>query len=454
MPYRKYTAAEKKAYYARKAAAAAAARSKMRGSGRYYYGRPKVTGRGRYNFSAPKVGGAVGKYIGGAIGTAIAPGIGTAAGQAIGGWAGGKLGSMFKSITGFGEYQIKENSLLYPDRVVPSFGEDTIRVKKREYICDINATTAFTNNSFPINPGLDTTFPWLSSIAQCYEQYRFNGIVFQFVSTSSDAIASTTDLGLGQVILATDYNAVDPVFVNSPQMLGSMFSNSGKPSENIMHAIECAPPDQAQKIYYVRTGDNPSGTDLRLYDLGTFQLATQKMPADYDGMGQLWVTYDVTFCKSVQNNQLGFNLNTDVWEIVAPAVSGPAYFGSSDADRVLREHSNLGTTLTSSKITFPPTISSGYYMIYYHAAGSATAVSNPSLALVNASFVKAWADSSLDGISNSGTTSGNYIGTWIIRITDRDATVTFSSGTLPSSPTVGDLVITQVNGEIFLDAPF
>jgi len=38
------------------------------------------------------------------------------------------------------------------------------------------------------------------------------------------------------------------------------------------------------------------------------------------------------------------------------------------------------------------------------------------------------------------------------RIDDRDATITLSGGTLPANGTVGDLVITQINGELFTGA--
>lgn len=208
------------------------------------------------------------------------------------------------------------------------------------------------------------------------------------MSTSSDAIASTTDLGLGQVILASDYNAADAAFVNSPQMLGTMFSNSGKPSENIMHAVECAPTDVANKLYYTRSGDVPSGTDIRLYDMLSFQLATQKMPADYDGMGQLWVSYDITLCKSVQNNQVGFNLNTDQYFLTAPAIT-TAYFGTS---RTLQEHSNLGTTVTGTQIQFPVTLSSGYFQIFYSAAGASSGVTDPSVATSNCTLINGWSN--------------------------------------------------------------
>lgn len=438
---KKYTDKQKAAYYKKKyAQASAMGPRRLSGHGKYRIGRQYVRGRGAYRvprdfFSAPKVGSALGQYLG----NAIAPGIGGNVGGALGNLG----GSLFRQITGWGDYTVKENSLVYPDKIVPSFGDDSIRVKKREYIMDINATSAFNNNHLPVNPGLSDTFPWLSSIANNYEQYRWNGLVFQFVSTSSDAIASTTDLGLGQVVLASDYNSADAPFVNLPQMLGTMFSNSGKPSENIMHAIECAPTDTASKLYYVRSGDIPEGTDIRLYDMLSFQLATQNMPSDYTGMGQLWVSYDITLCKSIQNNQLGFDLNTDLYRMTAPTDSEVL------ATATIQEHSNLGTTIESgTTIVFPPAISSGYYLINYSVVGNSTALVTPALTPTNCTFISfPWGAGSVQ--TNSATTSIRFILNGIVRIDDRDAKIAFGTATLPASPTAGNLLITQVNGELF-----
>lgn len=427
------------------------------------YGQPRMVGRGDYKkvyqkiahgFSAPKVGSAIGrslalaaapvasKYLGPAIAAEI-PSLGASVGKA--------LGKGFKSITGMGDYTVHQNSLLFPDQVVPSFGsDDTIRVKKREFIAQIDAYQSFTNLSIPIQPGLDTSFPWLSRIAANYEQYHFNGLIFQFVSTSSDAIASTTDLGLGSVALATDYDALDRPFVNLPQMLGSMFSNSGKPSENIMHAIECAPNDQAQKLYYVRTGDIPANADARLYDLGNFQIATDRMPADYDGCGQLWVSYDITFTKSVQNNQLGFDINTDHFQL--QTVTNAAPLGSVDA--VVKSGSNLGCTIQPSVDTllFPPNLASGYYMLTYIVSGSSTLVASPTFTFNNCTQVtNEWAGDTLALITNTGTTTSRYIATMYVRLNSNNANIVFgAAGTLPASATSGDLIVTQVNGELFV----
>lgn len=416
----------------------------MRGRGDY----KKVFKRMAKSFSAPKLG----SYLGRAAGTALAPVATEYLGPGIssqlpmlGSAVGKQAGNLFKKITGVGDYTVHDNSLVFPDRVVPSFGEDSIRVKKREMIAIIDASSSFTNLSIPIQPGLDTSFPWLSKIAGNYEQYHINGMIYQYVSTTSDAIASTTNLALGTVALATDYDANDAPFVNLPQMLGSMFSNSGKPSEDIMHAIECDPKQQAQKLYYVRTGDVPSGADARLYDLGTFQIAWQG-PADYTDAGQLWVSYDITFTKSVQNNQLGYDLNTDKYKLVAPAAA--AGFGTS---RTLEDGSNLGTTVTNTVISFPPTVNSGYYLIVYQAIGDSTALTAPTWTPANCTLIAAWGPSDGDvNITNTGSTSTRYVQANIWRIDANNATITASSGTLPANPTVGDLLIQQVNGELFV----
>lgn len=421
---------------------------------RYRAGRQYVRGRGAYRiprnfFNAEKVGRAAGSAIGAVIGNTVAPGSGLALGSDIGGSLGAIGGKLFRRITGWGNYAIKENSLLHNGKIATGFAEDAIRVAKREFICELNASTGFVNNSFPIQPGASETFPWLAQIAQNYEQYRFHGLLFEYISTSSDAIASSTDLGMGQVVMATDYNAADHPYINGPQMMGSMFSKTFKPSENCIHPVECAPSDQAQKLYYVRTGVQPTGTDIRLYDMGIFQIATQNMPAAYSGMGQLWVTYDVEFTKSVMNSQLGFDLNTDHWEL--EGISNANYLGTS---QTMKEHSNLGTVIESNTLYFPPALSSGYYLVIYDLSDndSPGSFNGGTWTRTNCTFVSSIFANAADQISNTGETTNRGIKIEIIKITARDASIAFSSLTSPGFPLRGDLIITQVNGEIYADA--
>lgn len=442
-------------YYAMKGASAKKSSSgtKKKATTKRTYSYPKKS-YASGGWSAANVGSAIGSAVGsmvGGLGGVAAPAIGYMAGSALSKIAGpsanilgSRMAKKFSEITGWGDYQIYQNSLVYPDRMVPSFGEDSIRVRKREYIGDINATTTFTSRSFPINPGLVSSFPWLSSIAKNYEQYKINGMVFQFLSTSSAAISSTTNLGMGMVLMATDYDS-QHTFINSPQMMGSMFSNSGKPSEDIMHAIECAPDQQAQKLYYVRTGTVPANESAKLYDLGNFQIATDKMPANYNGAGQLWVTYDITFVKSCQDNQLGLDLRMDQYYITGITNGNP--FGTT---RSLRASSNLGTSVTSSTVfAFPTDLPAGTYMLIIRWNGTSAAMSVPTWVFNNCTQRQVFLNNTAAVITaGSGVTSTDLVQAWIIRIDLSPATISVTGGTFPGTPTA-DLIITQVNAGLY-----
>lgn len=445
-------------------------RRRLYGRGNYGYGymRPSMSGRGSYKSMlrsaaragarwlkprtagyASKIGGALGGLAGGAAGTYLAPGIGSAAGAAGGAKAGQWVGQQIAKATGWGDYNLDTLNRLLPDRVVPMFGDDCIRVRHRECINPtLNATTDFLNQVYPLNPGLDGSFPWLSQIARNFEQYRFNGLIFQFISTTSDAIASSVNLGFGQVIMATDYNAADAPYQNEVQMLGSTFANSEKPSRDCLHAVECAAPDQAQKLYYIRSGAVPSGQDPRLYDLGLFQFATSRMQADYPGMGQLWVSYDVTFVKKVMNSQLGLDLNTDTYNLYPPgftdAVPLQGFLPSS--------RSNIGTYITngvaSSTLHFPDYIQSGIYYAVVKWRGLI-----PDTLDVPTTTLNACTPSNLTmGFEvNSGVNTTDLAVTGFFRITGPGATITFANdGVLPKDPQpLGSYVfVTQVNAEV------
>lgn len=439
MQRKKYTDKQKIAYY--KKMAMQNQKSQLPGPRSV---RPKIKGHGDYSIKPGKGyrgGGAyIGAGLGSAVGTAIAPGIGTALGAPIG----AALGYAADKVFGWGDYTVKKNTLLHGGP--PIFdGPKYVRIRHREYLGDISSTVSFTNNSYPINPANQVTFPWLSQIADQFEQYRFNGLIFEFVSTSADALNST-NTALGNVILATDYDAEDAAYANQQQMLSALFSNSGKPSSNIMHAVECAPDSLVTQWLYVRSSSVSNGPDARLYDLGNFQVATYGSQAAAV-IGQLWVTYDVVFQKPQMNNVLGLSLKTDHFIMTAPGTS--AYFGTDAATNLGVAGSNLGCTLSASTLTFPPLLSGGEYMLIYTTNGSSATVVSPSISLTNCSLTQVWQN---NAFSNSGTPNSvvttRFMYMAIVKITAQGASITLSGGTLPTAPTYGDLWIAQTNANL------
>lgn len=229
----------------------------------------------------------------------------TTAGTALGGILGGPIGSTLgdvganwlSDVLGMGDYEVKGNSLMNAQSGVPSFGasEHTVRIRHREYLGDVTGSLGFQLfNSYTLNPGVSTTFPWLSRIAKNFQSYKLLGCLFEFNSTSADALASV-NTALGTVVMATQYNTTAPLFTSKAEMEQYEYSCSSRPSKSLIHPVECLPAENVMDHLYVRN-DNITVSSPQFYDLGVFQLATTGMQAAAT-IGELWITYDVELYK-------------------------------------------------------------------------------------------------------------------------------------------------------------
>jgi len=218
----------------------------------------------------------------------------------VGKWLGSGIGSIF----GSGDYtQVGPTpgyNILAGQTPKFSSTHATNIVCHREYLGDIGGLAAFNNSVFPLQPGSDTTFPWLSSIAANYQQYRFHGLIFEFRPLVTDFVTAGSP---GVIVMTTNYNADQNAYSSRQEAENAEFAVSCKPTTGLVHMIECKPDETANKLYNIRTGPVPSGQDLRLYDYGNTQVITQNNPSI--NLGELWVSYCVEFFKptlSVENN--------------------------------------------------------------------------------------------------------------------------------------------------------
>lgn len=250
---------------------------------------------------------------GGALGSAGASALGMPGSAAAMNGVGRALGARISRLIGSGDYasnSVSANSLIKPTglNVQSSFGGGlgSLRIKHREYIGDIATGTSagvFSNNAYPINPGLSNTFPFLSSMAQNYDTYVFHGLVFEFVSTT----AGTASGAMGSIILSADYNSSANPYVNKHVMENSGYAVSSRLDGNVMYGIECAKSQTPPEGYLVR--NSSSVTDKSGYDMALFQVATA--PSTGFGssaiVGELWVTYDVELRRpSLSPNRYGY----------------------------------------------------------------------------------------------------------------------------------------------------
>lgn len=393
---------------------------------------------------------------------------GSAAFGPLGGAVGRRVGEKVAEVAGFGEYHvskvgdyaIKRNSLLNSQNrldegaQVPSFGNmgQAMLVSHREYIADIiipSSPATFTNAGYFINPGLASTFPWLSQIAVNFDQYQILGMIFEFKSTSSD-FGTTTSLGMGSVMLATDYDPTDNLYSSKLEMENSQFCTTNKPSLDVCHPIECDPSITQQGLLNVRSGSVPSGRDPRFYDHGIFQIATQGLPTGSSGqIGELWCTYQIALYKPQYGTGVGSRTDEFIWSSAQAATItavGGTQFGTSFP--APSANSSLGCTIVSkSRLQFGSGIVPGnYYMVVYYVVGTSAALTS-GLAITGSGFtvVETWN-------TPSGTTSPVQMATWIIQATNISfagtGNIDISAGTMPTAPTGATLIVTMLDSEI------
>jgi hypothetical protein len=257
-------------------------------------------------------------------------------------------GSLISRITGNGAYQVSSNSIM-DSGAVPTFmsSSDGLRVCHREFIQDIQGSVGFVNNSIPINPGLGNFAPWLALLAQLFDEWEPRGIVMEYRPTSGTAINAASP-ALGVVMYATNYDCAEPIFTTKQQMESYEFSSSTVPYTGMLHPVECAKGANVVATLYTRNGPVPVGSTPQLFDLGTFQFATQSMPAVYT-IGEMWVTYDILF-KRPRMNPNTTNTYYHVSESPNTSATAARPFGTGPAVNVHSASDLLGVTFVQPNL--------------------------------------------------------------------------------------------------------
>jgi hypothetical protein len=419
---------------------------------------PRVRGSGGYFTDAIRRGaGAVYRFAKRNTPDGTFASLGTAAGGAISGNAlgaslGGALGNTISKLVGFGDYKVHQNTLVSDidmGTTVPSFGDmaNGTVIRHREYIADIISpgNTGFNVTTYPVNPGLASVFPWLSSIAANYQQYIIRGMVFEYVSTSSDYVSTSA---LGSIVLSSEYDVTQPNYQNKTQMENSQFCVSGKPSTCIMHPIECDKRVTNNPIKYIRSAGVPSNDDARLYDWATLQLAIVGSPtAVSTGLGELWVSYDIILLKPVLTEGLvGSTILMDHFQL-GNALSTTHYL-SQDTTTTNKPTtaSTMGGTTKTSTYSFPTFVTSGLFQVFWQATGGASSLTGT----FTPTFVNAALKSLING-NSAGTLEGTAARTdavqWLemmVTVTGTNASFTLAgSANLPTGGS-GDLFVSQI----------
>lgn len=267
-----------------------------------------------------------------------------------------------------------------------------ILVSRREFIRDIygpvsadgSASLPWEIQSLSINPGLETSFPWLSQIAQNYDEYSFKQLIFTYRSTVTD-VGNSSNGQCGTVIMAVDYNAAHPAFDNKQTMMEYIGAMSAKTTKSLLCGVECDPRKLVSDQFFVRANPVVVKEDAKTYDHGLFQLALANVPTELrnQALGELWVSYTVELRKPKFYSARGLNISQDIF-VASNTSYAPKLLLGTDTTRLSGQQNNIGClvqSVTSGSsdslvITFPHHYT-GYVSIRYTAEqGDATANPN------------------------------------------------------------------------------
>lgn len=230
-------------------------------------------------------------------------------GKEIGGLGGSLLDdgvdAIMGKIIGSGDYKIKSNSFCSAyERGNYQFGASSkpVRIRHREMFRNVissNTAGGFTNKSFAINPANSALFPWLAHSASSFQQWELKGMLVYYRSTSGTAVGSTNS-SMGKVMIATNYDPVQPAYTSSVEMEASEYCTVTIPSCNATHATECARGTDIMDKLLVGSPHDPAD-DLRFHDMGTIQIASEGVQGTAVTLGEVWVVYDIELSKPVIN---------------------------------------------------------------------------------------------------------------------------------------------------------
>lgn len=310
----------------------------------------------------------------------------------------------------------------------------------REFITDVLAsptTGLFDVKSYIINPGSTNTFPWLSVIAQNYEQYYIHGLQFYFRSGAGDN--STTGLQ-GNVIMAAEYNVNSPAYFNKQVMENSQGAISVKQSNSAEFNLK-----NLDRLLFTRSGSIPAGDSLKFYDHAIFQIATVGFPSANFNAGELWVAYKISFVKPQIPANFGGVIQSGLTSRLGGG--GTNYLGTSTA---IQPVGPIFIRVTSpASVNFENLSIGNTYTFCIHYFGTAVTISSLNVSVATGLVGRNLFNAKTTATANGGVggLSTNYTYETCFVATSTTGSLTFNGGTVPTS-SVLDILVRSVDNTL------
>ncbi|QMW68881.1 capsid protein [Crucivirus-411] len=344
-------------------------------------------------------------------------------------------------ISGMGDYKVHSRKPYVTGRGFKRHGSGTRRtphislekgqmtLTHTEYIGDLIAGTgaspagpsAFQSQSYACQAANAGSYPFLSSTAQNFQEYKFHKLVYEYRPLVSESSSTTNGslLSMGSVIVATQYNSSVGPYLNKATMAESDYAVTTKPSEHLLHAVECDVKYNPMGILYTSAQTSltqgSNGTDIRMQNLGLVQFASVGIPLTMNtpiSLGEIWVHYTVSLYKPV--------LNAGLSALESAHYFGNASVGNPTASNAFGPNVNITTGVqpstvtnnlltltfpTSNRFAFPLQVTTGSYLVNYYCKGASTTTAAASPTIV--APPSGQATGAILVVFNNGTTYGS-----------------------------------------------
>lgn len=337
------------------------------------------SGSGAYRFPSipqsfkPYVRSAL-KGAGGMLGGAAASYIGAPA--SYGNKIGRKVGSAISRMIGSGAYVTndiahKVNSLFQakPEYAKLNLGPEDVVIEHREYVRDVYASSvagAFKVEQITINPGLQSSFPWISGIAMNYESYQMLGCVYEFKSQYSDSTvaAAGTSGTLGEVMMYVDYSVETATLPSSKFAMENSFGSiSARVNDCILCGVECMPKyNLSANLLIANAAVTPS--NVNQYHLGLVNIASQGVQAASVQIGSIYCHSRIVLRKPKTSTALG-----DVQNFAHYTIPGGSDLTNRWGTAQTKRAGNITLTFDANRLYFPADITEGLYRVSCNVEG-------------------------------------------------------------------------------------
>lgn len=176
-----------------------------------------------------------------------------------------------------------------PSAPAISRGGTSVRIRHRELIGNVVGSVPFAVvTTLFMNPGLSSTFPWLSSQARGWEMFRFNSLRLKYMTRTSTST-------VGSILMSADYDSADQPPLTEQTQATYMGTVEFAPWKDSTMQFNMAAMNRTLDRHYLRyDAALPTGVDIKTYDPAVVYISAVDFAATGTAAGKLWVEYDVT----------------------------------------------------------------------------------------------------------------------------------------------------------------